>query len=56
MIQQTKGPVNPKLSDTMIRYYVCFIVLSQLLYKQDKRMDELNLFIDYHTKCIVSII
>ena len=25
-------------------------------YRQDKRMDELNLFIDYHTKCIVTII
>ena len=24
--------------------------------RQDKRMDELNLFIDYHTKYIVSII
>ena len=33
-----------------------FIVLSQLSYRQDKRMDELNIFIDYHYKSIVSII
>ena len=62
-----KGPVNPKLSDTMIRYvtviqYAVYCVeysshvAYQLLYRQDKRMDELNLFIDYHTKYIVSII
>ena len=44
-----KGPVNPKLSDTMIRYVVCIIVLLiELSYRQDKRMDELNLFIDYY--------
>ena len=34
----------------------CFVVLSRLSYKQDKRMDELNIFIDYHYKSIVSII
>ena len=33
-----------------------FVVLSQLSYRQDKRMDELNLFLDYHYKSIVSII
>ena len=32
------------------------VVLSWLSYRQDKRMDELNLFIDYHTKYTVSII
>ena len=31
-------------------------LLNELSYRQDKRMDELNLFIDYHTKYIVSII
>ena len=31
-------------------------VAYQSLDRQDKRMDELNLFIDYHTKYIVSII
>ena len=35
----------------------CIIVLlNESSYRQDKRMDKLNLFIDYHTKCIVSII
>ena len=57
-----KGPVNPKLSDTMIQYVtivqylMLVILLNELLYRQDKGMDELNLFIDYHTKYIVSII
>ena len=53
-----KGPVNPKLSDTMIWYdtIVQWLLLNELSYRQDKRMDELNLFIDYHTKCVVSII
>ena len=51
--QQTKGPVNPKLSDTMIWYYIVF---SQLSDRQDEEMDYLNLFIDYHYKSIVSII
>ena len=55
-----KGPVNPKLSDTMIRYVTIVLLLVTLLnelsYRQEKRMDELNLFIDYHTKYIVSII
>ena len=31
-------------------------IIYWLLHRQDKRMDELNLFIDYHTKYIVSII
>ena len=35
---------------------IWFVVLSRLSYRQDKRMDELNLFIDYHYKSIVSII
>ena len=57
-----KGPVNPKLSDTMIcydtkiQYLMLVTLLNELSYRQDKRMDELNLFIDYHTKYIVSII
>ena len=51
--QQMKGPVNPKLSDTMIRYYIVF---SQLLDRQDEEMDYLNIFIDYQYKSIVSII
>ena len=55
-----KGPVNPKLSDTMIQYVVYCVEYSscvayRLSHRQDKRMDELNLFIDYHTKYIVSI-
>ena len=54
--QETKGPVNPKLSDTMIWYLMFVMLLSELPDKQDKRMDELNLFIDYHAKYIVSII
>ena len=37
----------------LIRYY---IVLSRLSDRQDKEMDYLNLFIDYHYKSIVSII
>ena len=48
---------------TVIRYCLWhrdsvfdLVVLSRLLYRQDKRMDELNLFIDYHYKSIVSII
>ena len=41
----------------LIRYAVIWLLLlNRLSYRQDKRMDELNLFIDYHTKCIVSII
>ena len=44
-------------SDTMIWYAVMWwLLFNRLSYRQDKRMDELNLFIDYHTKCIVSII
>ena len=60
--QQTKGSANPKLSDTMdcydtiIRYLMIVTLLNELSYRQDKRMDELNLFIDYHTKYIVLII
>ena len=42
---------NTPLRSYLIRYYV---VLSQLSYRQDKRMDELNLFIDYHYKSIQS--
>ena len=38
--QQMKGPVNPKLSDTMIWYVV--MLLNELLDRQDKRMDELE--------------
>ena len=34
----------------------CFVVLSRLPYRQDKRMDELNLFIEHYSKYIVSII
>ena len=39
-VQQTKGPVNPKLPDTMIRYVITLLI--ELSDRQDKRMDELN--------------
>ena len=39
-VQQMKGPVNPKLPDTMIRYII--VLLIELSDRQDKRMDELN--------------
>ena len=44
------------LGDLRDSIFVCFVVLSRLSYKQDKRMDKLNLFIDYHYKSIVSVI
>ena len=45
----------------LIRYAVYRVEYSscvayRLLDRQDERMDELNLFIDYHTKYTVSII
>ena len=37
--------------------FVCIVMLLiELSYRQDKRMDELNLFIEYYSKYIVSII
>ena len=47
--------------DTMIRYAVYRVdysscVVYRLSDRQDEGMDELNLFIDYHTKYTVSII
>ena len=39
----------------LIRYLLFVMLLNELSYRQDKRMGELNLFIDYHTKYIVSI-
>ena len=39
-VQQTKGPVNPKLSDTMVRYVIMLLI--ELSDRQDKRMDELE--------------
>ena len=62
-----KSGLNPSLSDTMNRYLL-YIVLhsiivimnsslySCMLHKQDKEMDNQNLFIDYHYKSIVSTI
>ena len=41
---------------TIVRYLMLIMLLNELSYRQDKRMDELSLFIDYHTKYIVSII
>ena len=32
------------------------MLLNELSYRQDKRMDELNLFIEHYSKYIVSII
>ena len=41
----------------LIRYVVCIVVLLiELSHRQDKRIDELNLFIDYYSKYIVSIV
>ena len=42
--------------DTIIWCLMFVTLLNELSYRQDKRMDELNLFIDYHAKYIVSII
>ena len=42
-----------KLSDLI----VCFVVLLiELSYRQDERMDEINLFIEHYSKYIVSTI
>ena len=38
----------------LILYFV--VLLNVLSYRQDKRMDELNLFIEHYSKYIVSII
>ena len=41
------------LSDSIL----CFVMLLNVLsYRQDKRMDELNLFIEHYSKYIVSMI
>ena len=50
-----KSILSSALGDSIL-CFVIVMLLNELSYRQDKRMDDLNLFIDYHTKCIVSII
>ena len=53
-LSQMTASINGRLDSLSLIWYC--VVFSQLSYRQDKRMDELNLFIDYHYKSIVSII
>ena len=48
----TSKGVNINLHDLILNV----MLLNELSYRQDKRMDELNLFIEHYSKYIVSII
>ena len=48
--------INTSKFSSMVELILNVMLLNELSHRQDKRMDELNLFIEHYSKYIVSII